>query len=324
MKWCLAVFLAFFAFQEFSLAKAKSKKPRYPFAQSLRGSAEMVDWSIKIVQREPHISEKPKAVRKGMVFKDKVHLRTGEKSHLRVELNPTSSLILEENTEVKIPDIEWQDGKTHEVSLIRGKIRYICKSNCERRVNSPLHASVPPPGDYLFEYDPQAPKIQASVLSGELNFRGLENETSVLLKSGEKAGFQGVIESDQLAFDVLLKGRKVAKGKLSAVEKLPAELAQTLLKQEEEAVKIEKKKLAARKAAQRKPSQICDKPWGELNQCAWVCEKNPKGSKDCAVSAGAQCVRMRCNANGQWADRLELPAGQSPCKAQAVVAACDY
>ena len=74
----------------------------------------------------------------------------------------------------------------------------------------------------------------------------------------------------------------------------------------------------------RLPSQICEKPLAELNQCQWSCEDNPKKSKTCAVENGAKCVRSRCNANGQWAEAYELPNDKNRCGLKPVVDACDY
>lgn len=46
---------------------------------------------------------------------------------------------------------------------------------------------------------------------------------------------------------------------------------------------------------------ICQSPQAEFQQCAWTCEGNKKGAKEClAGSPNTHCVRRVCNAAGQW------------------------
>ncbi len=56
----------------------------------------------------------------------------------------------------------------------------------------------------------------------------------------------------------------------------------------------------------------CRSPAGSFNQCAWTCEGNPKGQKNCRTDLpGVQCVRRLCRASGQWAEPTVLPARQN-------------
>lgn len=46
---------------------------------------------------------------------------------------------------------------------------------------------------------------------------------------------------------------------------------------------------------------LCSAPQAQYQQCAWTCEGNKKGAKECqAQKQGTQCVRRMCNAAGQW------------------------
>lgn len=317
MRLALIILMAFFS--AFALAKG-SKKSRYPLIQVIEGPAVQVEDVLTVVNREPQHSEKEKSVRRGQVLRDKSTLKTGEKGRLRLALNENSALVLDEKTEIRIPEILWKDGGVKEVQLLHGSLRYVCQKDCERKIISPLYENTFQPGDYLIEYDPTVPRVQVSVLSGEAPFTGLGNEKSLVLHAGERAAFVGVIENDQPAFDILLHGRKAAKGNLGDVQKVPADFIEGLKKQDQALIKVAKKA----KEPKRQASQICDKPRAELNQCAWICEKNKKGAKDCLLDQGAQCIRMRCNANGEWSDRTELSNTQSPCKAQSFVGTCDY
>ncbi len=305
-------------------AKVKPKAPlRYPYVRGAIGKVEMLEAQIQVVNREPVISEKPKLLKKGMSLKDKAHFRIGEKSSLWLALSETSSVMIGDSSEVVVPEIAWENGAVSSVELLSGQMRYICASDCKRKIFSEIFEVMPQDGDYAFEYDPKVPRIAASVLaSGELSFRGLENEKTLTLAVGESASFTGEMENEKPAFDILLRGRKVAKGKLSEKGKTSAETSSYWQKKEQEFLKGEKK---AAPQVKRKPSQICDQPFAELNQCAWVCENNKAGAKDCRVQDGARCIRMRCNANGEWSDRQEMPATRSSlCQASSVVSTCDY
>jgi hypothetical protein len=300
---------------------AAKKKIRYPLIQSVQGSATLVDDSVKIINREAQHSEKTKNLKSGSNLKDKAWLRTGERSELQIALSKEATLILESETEVLIPAINWQDGDVREIRVLKGQIRVLCQTGCDRNFVTGISNTVLPPGDFLLSYNPKGPAVSLAVLTGEVSFRGLENENSVLLKAGESAQFVGVMENDELAFDILLKGRKVAKGRLENVTKISAEELATYQKKDDS----RKKSLKKAPKVQRKSSQICDKPLGELNQCAWSCEDNPKNAKTCAVNQGAHCVRTRCNANGQWAEKEILPASQqTKCGLKAIVDSCDY
>ncbi len=310
-------------FLSLPLAAKPKEKLRYPYVRGAIGKVELLETQIQVISREPHVSEKPKLLKKGMSLKDKALFRVGEKSALWLMLSETSSVMVGDNSEVVIPEIAWENGAVSSVELLAGQMRYICSVDCKRKVFAEIFEVEPMDGDYSFEYDPKVPMIRASVLAlGSLPFRGLENEKTLSLAVGESAVFTGEMENEKPAFDVLLRGRKVAKGKLGEKEKLSAEASSYWQKKEQDFLKGEKK---AAPQVKRKPSQICDQPFGELNQCAWVCENNKAGARDCKVQEGARCIRMRCNANGEWSDRQEMPATRSSvCQAVSHVSTCDY
>jgi hypothetical protein len=299
---------------------AGGSKARYPQIEAASGSAIQVGETIQVSKRQAERSEVERTLKPKMVLKDKAVLRTGEKSELRVALRANSVLNLGENSEVEFPAIEWQDGNVTEIRLRRGKVRMICSEACRQKFLTPLFEGLAINGDVILAYDPSVPQVELDVLQGEMPFRGLENETSVTLTAGHRAVFKGVLENGEPAYDVLLRGRKVAKGVMGEIQEIPASEMSELQKQEEKRKKVVK----LPPKSKRLPSQICDRPWGELNQCMWACEKNKKGAKECLLNQGATCIRQRCNANGQWSDRTELPLQNSPCKASTFVGTCDY
>jgi hypothetical protein len=302
-----------------TLAPAKKKSIRYPRVSAVE-AAQLVEDQVEVVQRQGKHHETNKKLRVGQNLRDKAVIQVGENGHLRLELAPQARLLIEGNSVVEMPVIAWEDGAIDKIILHRGRLQYICSENCQRNILTDLSAETPGPGNYVFTYEPTAPRVEVMVIAGELSFRGLENETSVTLKAGQKASFMGKIEDNEIAYDVLLKGRKIAKGHLSPIEALtPAEQK----KYTESAVV--KKVAPKKKATARQPGQICEKPFAKLNECQWACEGNPKKAKNCAVDRGAHCVRYRCNANGEWAEAHELPADlASQCGLKPLVKPCDY
>ncbi|MGZ5278616.1 MAG: hypothetical protein ACXWC9_01660 [Pseudobdellovibrionaceae bacterium] len=303
-----------------SLAWSAKSKARYPHIESVSSPAFDIQDRITIANRQAERAEVEKPLKVKAVLKDKAFLRIGEKGDLRIALNKKAVLNITEKSEVEIPAIEWENGRINEIRLHRGAIRLLCEEKCEQKIITPLFEGVAIQGDFILKYDPAIPEVELTVVKGEMPFRGLENELSVAVMAGQKISFRGLLENGEPAFDILLKGRKVAKGKMSDATEVPPIQLLELHKQEEKKKKIVKAPLKTKRLA----SQICDRPWGELNQCAWSCEKNKKKAKECVVSEGAICVRTRCNANGEWSDRMELTGQGSACRSQTFVSACDY
>ncbi len=282
----------------------------------------MVDDSVKIIKREAQHSEKDKKLKKGARLKDKARIRTDASSEIVLALSTHSELTLLKDSEVNLPVIEWKDGNIKEIQLIKGSLRILCsQEKCDHVIVTGLSKTPVALGDFQWNYNPQVPSVSVAVFEGEISFSGFENETTVQLKAGDSAQFVGVLENDEPAYDILLRGRKVAKGHLENVVHLSPEEIQA------EANKRARKRPVARVQAAKKlkEHQICEKPAGELNQCAWSCEGNSKKSKTCEFNRGAQCVRTRCNANGEWAEKEVLGSNQqTKCGLKPTVEACDY
>lgn len=305
-------------------AKARrAPKVRYPVAKIVTGKVFLIDDTITIENREAKRQERERTVKSGHLFKDKAHLRTEANSQVDIALAEGSRLVVTENSEIEIPGIAWENGEILEIRLIQGQIRYECDSDCNRKITTPIYEESLPDGDFVLNYDSKVPAIGFAVLKGKADFKGLENEASIVVPEGKKVRFTGVMEGGEPAFDVLLKGRKVARGQASDLQDL-TDSEKTFWKKRDEVVKKEAAKVAKAQKVIRKTSQICASPLGELNQCAWQCSRNPKSAKDCAVNSGAVCVRTRCNANGEWSDRTELPAAGNKCGLKTVVDVCDY
>lgn len=160
-------------------------------------------------------------------------------------------------------------------------------------------------GDYILQYNNEKASFIVIVLEGSALVQGYYREEVLNLLSGEKGGFNGIMEADGPAFDVLLKGRKSIRGNLFGPDKLTELqkkdfLAQYQIPLRRKIVKISKPKV--------KPGEICREPFAKYNDCAWKCiGENAKPIHHCDIKKEKiNCIRERCLANGQWGDRTIL------------------
>ncbi len=265
---------------------------------------------------------------------EKAFIETALGGRVKVDLDGQRTFWVQEASEVSLPAISWESGQAPVLLIKTGALRWQQpqeKAAYNVALRSDLFEFIPPAGDFVFTIQPDKAYAEVKVFAGNIEFSALNAEDSISVKTGQQAGFQGVLEGGQIAYDILLQGKRIPRGKLTGIK--PLEVNE--LKAEEDRLKslkaaAELKKAQAQKAAlkAKKAGYICSLPAGRMNECAWTCEGNPKGEKKvCRLeSPEVRCTRQRCNANGQWAELTPLSAeiGSTACKAQVVVAPCDY
>ncbi len=268
-------------------------------------------------------------LRKKELIRGSGSIHTDAKSEILLQLEPGIELKVYPDTEVTFPLIRWEDGRSDEFILKHGKVRWQSQGKSQIMLKSDLFESTLPEGIFVVIYEPAAPRVQLLALKGEAEFQEKNGEESVKVSAGKKVEFLGHREDGEIAYDVLLQGRKIPKGKKSAIEDLSKEDKQLF------SIEAEKKSLEASKKKSKtnegknsaRKNEICKRPGGTFNECRWVCENNPKDQRRCRLDLSkVRCVRSRCNANGEWAESYELTpaAGTSICKPYPVVQACDY
>ena len=303
--------------------EAKPQQAKYPRVEFVRSGQAKKGGNKALVQNFKD-AEKPLDLKKNDIFTEHAKIVTTTDAEVKIEVDPYTQLIIFENTTVEIPVITWGQGEIQDINLIQGRIQVSCEKNCARNYSTPISKNAFGNGVFVLHYKAEVPSVELTTLHGEQDFRGLENENVIHLKAGQRVVFQGLIENEQVAYDVLLKGRKVARGQMGPIATVPSEELEAL---EVRSKKLKPIEIVKPKAPPRTPSQICDAPYGELNQCAWTCEglSSKKKLKTCDLSqSGVHCVRRRCNANGQWGDATVLNQNANRCERQPVVAGCDY
>jgi hypothetical protein len=270
---------------------------------------------------------KVEKIKKSEVLHEKAHLVLKAGAQVRIDISEKTSLVLLQSSEIDIPLIDWEDGKVGEVDLIHGVIRVSTEEATPLVYATPVSRDSYSKGDFLLSYDSHMGRASMEVFRGVLNFRGLENEVSARVGPGETASFQSTKENGVPSFDILLKGRKVARGNLSNVSKVP----------EKQFLRDEKSSLlhktGVKTTAKKRPlqsDQICENPNAKLNDCVWTCEGLPKKMPKQAASCedpqlkGVYCLRRRCDANGEWSDAYKMSTSEGKCQLKPVISACDY
>lgn len=305
-------------------ASGAEAAPKYPVVSELRGNVTLTG---KDSQKQP--------IKAKTVLIERAQLVTGEGSTVAVRLDDHRMFTVLENSEVLLPTISWEGGEAPVVILKKGQLRWQQAPDGKVAYNLALRADLyeflAPKGDFVFVMNPEKAYAGVKVFKGSMEFSALNGEEAATVKEGQEVGFQGVLEGKEIAFDVLLKGKKIPKGHLTPVTALSKkELAEFSTEEQKRKHVIDVERAQKKKAAEeaKKSGAICTAPAAKFNQCAWICLGNPKGEKKNCLTDKAQvsCVRRRCNANGQWAEETPVDMQKSgvQCKAQPVVAPCDY
>lgn len=317
MKFSLILLACLFSLSSYAVS------PPYPVLQDGRG---------KILVSTGR-DEKLLPLQKQLLLREKARIELSGDAQVVLMLDAKRKLLLSDEATIRLPGISWESGEAPIVQIEQGSLRWIQNEKAEYAVSlkSALFEFSPGPSDFVIRVQPQKAFAEMLVVKGQVEFQAMNAETSVTLKPNQKAHFQGVIENDEIAYDILLKGRKIPKGKLSAVEQFSAEdaeqFSEEVQRKKDELLRL--KKIAEEKLANRLlPGQICRQPNAKLNECSWTCENNPKKEKKtCRLELPkVDCVRRRCNANGQWAEATLLDREQAMlhCASRTIVKKCDY
>lgn len=290
---------------------ASAKEARYPFIKEVHGDVMLT--TVDGAKKPAKASE---------VLIEKATLQAAMNSDVVVQLDADRQFRIMPGSEVLIPSISYESQQAPLIILKMGSLRwwtpYPFKASYNVAISSDLFQFILPAGEFTLSINPMMGLAEVKVFEGRLEFSALNGEQSVFLGKGLKSGFQGVLEEGKIAYDVLLQGKKIPRGKLLAIEPVDENEVREFERMQQE--QINAKKIAAQKAQMAKQKlikegYICKVPMGKFNECAWL--QGPKG---------VGCVRLRCNANGEWAERVELSAekARNLCKQKSLVAPCDY
>ncbi len=264
---------------------------------------------------------------KGTRVHEKDQIRTLLRGHVKIVFDDGNIANIKPNSEIIVQEYSMGKDKRALLNLIKGRVRSKVRQKYEGndtsyfRVKTKSAVAGVRGTDFVVEYTNKDRWItKVSTLEGEVKFGGNEYEDRVGIKAGQQASFIVASNESEVFSDEEISDF-VARGYMTPVYSLSAEEVAQLSQLTEVGDPV------ARNIASTRPNFICHSPKGDLNQCAWVCKNNPKGSKRCRTDLPqVNCVRTRCDANGQWSDESRLPASfHDSCQARGFrVGPCDY
>ncbi len=271
-------------------------------------------------------------IKKKTQFEKGFILRTSSTDLVKLKLGQDFYITVFPESEIKVLGFELENNgyDIHEVIFVRGRFLARNGSSADQdlqiKYTSEFFSWISTEKSIFkhFYIDLNLQSATAKFCAGdfEMKVQLFDFETSQILAPLEGVSFQGVSEKGQLIFDYLLEGRKSPKGKWNEKYKCDLDLILKKSQQLENNEKAQAKKLIQAKSQFLKKQKVeydkslCHLPNGQLNQCYWKIEKS-------------ECVRYRCNGEGQWAERFVLPTSQKKtCSERSVtktaVVNCDY
>lgn len=271
-------------------------------------------------------------IKKNQIFEKGFVLKTTGVDLVKLKMGQDFYITVFPDSEIKVLGFELENNgyDIHEVIFVRGQFLVKNSSNIELeqqiKYSSEFFSWISSGKSIIknFYIDLNLQTGKAAFCAGEVEMKIqlFDHEIQQILMPYEGIHFHGVSDNGSLMFDHLLEGRKSPKGKWQ--EKYICDFnqilkkAQSLEKQELSLVKkaVQTKKQFLKKQKIEYDRSLCHKPNGQHNQCHWKTEKS-------------DCVRYRCNGEGQWAEKFILPTSQKKTCAEraatkTAVANCDY
>jgi hypothetical protein len=238
----------------------------------------------------------------------------------KLHIHPGTSVQVKEYKDQADPD-----ARKALLQLIKGKIRSQVEQKYNGKTSSyKVYTTGAVAGvrgtDFVMEHNEgKSLDTRVETLTGHVTLASLDEKEKRDVLRGEGASFHADLPGSDYKGDLT---DFVRKGKLSPVYKIPGD--RLMLLDNDSRVDVAK----APKVKHQREAEICQKPKGYFNQCAWTCVGNPAKEKACRVDLpNVACVRTRCNGNGQWADETRLNSAEAKglCPGEGVtVKDCDY
>ena len=288
--------------------------------------------AVKVLKGKAWLKNEAGAQKKlalGMSLRESDMVITANNGRVKIRLNNGNLLHVLPNSIMKMTEVDLGAKKTL-IDLYKGKVR--------SKVNNKLKGA---DNYYRIRTKSAVAGVRGTefVVTYEINQKAVTKvqtiEGSVELASGDFQKKQKVLGGQEASFVVAANTSDVfsedeindfiARGYMTPVYKMTEAEVKGLKFETNAANNPQVQRALASKKSNDK--YICSQPKGQLNQCYWKCVNNPKGEKRCRTDLPhVNCVRRLCNANGDWADEMRLPATFfDKCHPKEIkVGPCDY
>ncbi|MCB0385045.1 MAG: FecR domain-containing protein [Bdellovibrionales bacterium] len=268
---------------------------------------------------------------------DGIHLKdlliTETSAEAKVEFQDGNEIHVQPNSKVKMVEYDMDAGKVDRktlLNLIKGKVRNKVKNKYQGtdtsyyKVKTRSAVAGVRGTDFVVSFEIGHKEVtKVETLTGAVELANPDQSQMVEVPKGTYASYVVEASSSEVFSDEEIS-EFVARGYLTPVHKMTAAEIANLDWETEVTNQAQRKTASTNKKASK---YVCKSPQAEMNQCYWACQNNPKGEKRCRTDLPqVNCVRRRCDANGNWSDESRLPASfHDQCGSSGVrVAPCDY
>ena len=236
------------------------------------------------------------------------------------------------NSKLKLDQYEMGENNKAILNLIKGKVRSKVKQKYKGNKSSYFEVKTKAAvagvrgTDFVVEHDEgQRIITKVSTFEGAVELKGkmAAKDEGAEIAAGHQASFIVASADQSEIFSDDEINSFIARGYMTPVYSLSKEELAQLQLLTEVGEPIERQIASANQDS----GSICEKPAGDINQCAWFCQNNPKGQSRCRTDLPqVNCLRRRCDGNGNWTDENRLPANFfDRCQPYGhKVAPCDY
>lgn len=239
---------------------------------------------------------------------DEVNNKTKKNQKLVFEFeNGKVNLVLEPKSKLTIQDPHSIVGRFQPfVYLVYGGVKvksFIKEGSFDLLAGQILIRSQNAESEVQYEMDKGSLKVKVESLKGDVEVvkaQDLSGE-SIVVKEGSFVSWMS--ETMEHLFTADEKAALAGEGFITPVFEMDKRRRKKLglIKEESPLFADWTKKKSNSRSIASADDGICQSPQAEYQQCAWTCEGNSKGSKECqAHKANVHCVRRLCNAAGQW------------------------
>ncbi len=272
-----------------------------------------------------------KVASKDMVVHESDSIITNAEGKVQITMKDGNSINILPNSQTKLTKMQAEgDEKSTLIDLIKGKVRSKVVKKYKGAEYFKVRTQSAVAGvrgtEFVVSYEVGEKAItKVQTLEGAVDLKSKDEKQTQSLLAGQEGSFVVAANTNEVFSEDEINSF-VSRGYMTPVYKL----TESELKKLNIDTNMDGDQVVEQAVAKLKPmkgEQICAAPKGNLNQCAWECMNNPSGEKKCRTDLSkVNCVRRRCNANGEWADELRLPASyQDYCAPQGVqVKECDY
>lgn len=249
---------------------------------------------------------------------------------VKIEFDDGNIVLLQKDSSIKIDKYELEETKRQAlIELIKGQIRNQVKKKYNGQTTKyEVHTKNAVAGvrgtDFIVNYN-ESDQLKTDVITllGAVQLSDSKSKESQRVESGYQASY--IERNGNEPTNVLESNGNLTAGVWTAVVKVDSKGLDSLkLKTSIESSDGGQN----RQVASLKPKHnICNQPSGALNDCFWKCVHNPPNESKCRLDLSeVQCLRKRCNANGDWAEETKVPASQGEkCPGQGVhISTCNY